>query len=159
MAIQIEEGIEGIEPIETITNDNEFYKIIEKQPEGVELTIINVSKPKISKWQDKNNTTNKKKMYLYIDYCFKMDSKYKKRGISYPLGYPIKEDTYHLKNDSLLFRLLCLKTPNLKGLSGAKVEYNKLSEKLTDLKFIATTELTKDKDNSYKYILKPVRLI
>lgn len=159
MAIPIEEGIEGLEAIEPINNKEEFYKIIEKQPEGVELTIINVSKPKISKYQDKNNLSNKKKMYLFIDYCFKMNLKYKKIGFSYELGYPIKENTYKLKNNSLLFKLLCLTTPNLKGLSGANIEYNKLSEKLTDLKFIATTELTKGKDNSYKYILKPVRLI
>ena len=158
--IFIEDGIEGIEETESLTKD-EFFNILEKEPEGLVLTVDKVNKPFNSKFQDKNNTTDRKKKALYLWYTFELEGSTKKVELAYNLNYEVEpnSNTFKLEKNSLLFKLLALTTPNINGLSGVTTNYSKLVEKLTGIKFKAESELIKGKNNTYSYILKPVSLI
>lgn len=158
MSIVIEEGMQGIEEHKTITKE-EFFKILDKEPEGLILTVQKVATPFNSKFQDPNNRTNNKKKAMFLDLTFIYNETHYKIGLSHNLGYEVKPNTFNIDKYSLLFKLLCLTTPKLKGLSGVTIDYNKLTSKLTDIKFIGVSELIKSKNNTYSYKLKPVELI
>lgn len=162
MTIFIEDGIEGIEETESLTKD-EFFNILEKEPEGLVLTVDKVNKPFNSKFQDAKREmySERKKKALYLWYTFEVEGSTKKVELAYNLDYEVEpnSNTFKLVKNSLLFKLLALTTPNINGLSGVTINYSKLVEKLTGIKFKAVSELIKGKNNTYSYILKPVSLI
>ena len=154
----IEDGLKVTDKPKKIHKDN-FYGMLSNYPNGITLTVKNITKPMVSQFQEEGSIA--KKMYCFIDYEFVIDDRTYTVGLSYDLGYEMEEGNFKLVDNKLRV-LLEMVIPTLQEYHNNKdivISKSKIDKSLTGIKFVATSKLVKGNNNGYYPILKPVELL
>lgn len=129
-------NVDGLEITVTKATEikkTEFFKLLAKADNGLDLTIDRVGKAFKSKYANDNGV---KPSGIFIDYSFTADSTNYELGIYYNLGIPTNENKFKLSSNMNIFRILAIAV-DLSEADEIKVTEEFIQKTLTGIKFNA----------------------
>lgn len=147
----MEEGLKVLSEKPIDLKKDEFFNMLLKNPEGIELKIEGVGKTFKSKWA---NDKGVKPYVCFIDYSFIIDSVKYSVGLSYNLGASRSSEVFIISSGMNIFKILSVFSDISKA-EEIKVTKEFIDKSLTGKKFLA--KIGAGYNNSL--VINPVKIL